>query len=823
MLKRRLAHRGPAIMLEDLRFAVRLVLKNPGYSLAVVATLAVGIGANTTVFSFADAFWSRSPAFPEIDRLLAISGNAVPGEAGGERQPAGVSPADYRDWQTEVSSLEQLAAWSLWLADLSGEGEPERIMACLVTANFFTTLGVRPEHGRLFSADANEPGAGNQVILSHGLWRRRFGGDTNIVGREIQLAREPYTVVGIMPDRIRYPQGVELWAPLTMRVADWSQRDSHHLRVVGRLKLGSTANQALAELRTVAGRLAVEYPQSHSTRTVSVRPLQTELALGDLALVGFAGGATMFVLMLVCANVANLQLARGLARRHELAIRAALGATRSRLVGQLVIESGLLGLVGGALGVLLASWAILLLKARLATEFGLPAENLEAVTLNLRALGFTAGLSLMAGMLTGLLPALAGAKPDVMSTLKEGGRQATGDRRRQVLRRALVSSEIAFALVLTTGAGLFLHAFLLGVRFEPGMEVDGVLTFEIMPAGQRYAGREQVLALKEVVFRELAAIPGVQSLAVADGPPIGPSRRQMLEHGRGSQCPGGLFPATCQRVDHGYFDLLRIPLRMGRGFERTDGPESPRVAVVSEALARRAFAGGDPIGQRLRLVVPGEEGPAFTVVGVVGDVKRDPWGSEPKALYLCLNQEPPSTYSFLLKSTMGPEMLVPELRKRMQAIDPHQPLLGLETLQKRVRRGLGAIPLLAPILGALGLLALGLCALGIYGVMAQNVLARTPEIGIRLALGATRATVFRWVLRGGLKMAGWGLGTGLPVALGLSWILASQIFEVTAMAQLQMLLLGAVLLVIGTITVAACWLPARRAMRVDPMTALRRE
>jgi putative ABC transport system permease protein len=810
-------------MLENLRFAVRLLMKHPGYTLAVVLTLAIGIGANTAVFSFADGLWSRSPGFPEIHRLLAISGSSAGSGVGGGRQPAGVSPADFDDWQREVKSLDHLAAWTGWLADLSGEGEPERLPACLVTANFFLTLGVRPEHGTLFSADANEVGANDQVMLSHGFWQRRFGGDTNIIGRTIRLTHRSHTVVGIMPDQVQYPPGVELWAPLKLGMSEWRERDTPYLRMVGRLKAESTGDQALAELQTIAGRLSMEYPRSDGNRSVSVRPLREELILGDLALVGLAGGATTFVLMLVCANVANLQLARGLARRHELAIRAALGANRGRLVGQMLSESAMLGLLGGALGVLVASWVILLVKARLATEFALTAESLESVTLNVRALGFNMGLSLLAGLLTGLVPALSAAKPDVMITLKEGGRQATGDRRRQGLRRALVISEIAFALVLLTGAGLFLHAFLLGVRFKPGMAFEGVLTFQIMPAGPRYAGFEQVRGLREQALRELASIPGVENLAVADGLPIGPSRRHMIQPDRGRERTAGLIPASGHGVGAGYFELLRIPILGGRGFERTDGPESPRVAVVSKALSKQAFPGVDPIGQHLRLVVPGEESAVFTVVGVVGDVKSDPWGSEPRALYTALDQEESRNCAFLVKTSLDPDVLIPELRRRMQGLDPDLPLLGMVTLQETLRRGLGAIPLLAPILVGFGLLALGLCALGIYSVLSQSVLARTPEIGIRLALGAPRTAVFRWIFGSGLQMAAWGLGMGFPVALGLSWLLASQIFEVAAMAQLQFLLFGGVLLCIAAISVAACWLPARRAMRVDPMAALRRE
>ncbi|MCL4176527.1 MAG: ABC transporter permease [Verrucomicrobia bacterium] len=570
-------------MLDDLKFAFRVLFKYPVHSLVVVLTLAIGIGATTTVYSFAKHLWTPAPDFREIHRLLAIYGTGAGREGGSTQSPGGISPADFRDWQMEVGGFEPLAAWTGWLADLSGEAAPERLCACLVTANFFATLGVRPAWGTFFSNGADEPGAEPEVMLSHGLWQRRFGGDTNIVGRSIQLTGTGYRVVGVLPERARYPQGAELWVPLKLGVEEWAERDRAYLRVLGRLKPGVTAGQAAAELRTVSERLAREYRQPGGIRALQVRSVREELMFGQLAAAGFAGGVAMFVLLLVCANVASLQLALGLARRQEFAVRAALGADCRRLVRQLLTESCLLALVGGGLGMLFAVWGIPLARARLAAEQLASVAGLDAVRLSLSGLGFTVGISLLAGMLTGLMPALATATADVMSTL------------------------------------------------------------------------------------------------------------------------------------------------------------------------------------------------------------------------------------------------ISEVRRRMQGLDAQLPLLGLEPLEKSVRRGLGVVPLLAPLLGGLGVLALGLCAVGIYGVMAYNVWAREPEIGIRLALGATRPAVFRLIMGGGLGLAAWGLGIGFPVAVGLSWVLVNQAFELAAGVRFQFLVLGGVLLAIAIISLAACWLPARRAMRIDPMTALRRE
>jgi putative ABC transport system permease protein len=810
-------------MFDDLKSAFRVWFKYPVHSLVVVLTLAIGIGATTTVYTFSQHLWTPAPDFREIHRLLAIYGTGAGREGGGGQSSGGISPADFRDWQMEVGGFEPLAAWTGWLADLSGEAAPERLSACLVTANFFATLGVRPAWGTFFSNGADEPGAEPEVMLSHGLWQRRFGGDTNIVGRSIQLTGTGHRVVGVLPERARYPQGAELWVPLKLGVEEWAERDRAYLRVLGRLKPGVTAGQAAAELRTVSERLAREYRQPGGIRAVQVRSVREELMFGQLAAAGFAGGVAMFVLLLVCANVASLQLALGLARRQEFAVRAALGADCRRLVRQLLTESCLLALVGGGLGILFAVWGIPLARARLAAEQLASVAGLDAVRLSLSGLGFTVGISLLAGMLTGLMPALATATADVMSTLKEGCRQATGDRRRQRLRRGLVVSEIVLALAMLTGACIFLHAFLLGLRFEPGMELEGTLALQIMPAGPRYATPEQVRGLKQQAMSELAAIPGVTQLAVADGLPLGPNRRQWVETDDGGRSEGEWLPVTGHGVGADYFQVLRIPIRQGRGIELADGPASLRVAVVSESLARRAFGGLDAIGRRLRVVTANHQGPWLTVVGVVGDVKRDPWGSEPKAFYVALEQEPPLAYAFLLRTTLKPDTLISEVRRRMQGLDAQLPLLGLEPLEESVRRGLGVVPLLAPLLGGLGVLALGLCAVGIYGVMAYNVWAREPEIGIRLALGATRPAVFRLIMGGGLGLAAWGLGIGFPVAVGLSWVLVNQAFELAAGVRFQFLVLGGVLLAIAIISLAACWLPARRAMRIDPMTALRRE
>jgi putative ABC transport system permease protein len=805
---------------DDLKFALRLLAKNPVHSFTAMMTLALGIGANAAVFALADGLLLRVPDLPVLDRLFFAYGRqSLQGAARRQDQEA-IAPADFRDWQSELRSFEQIAAWTGWMPDLTGTGEAERLSGSLVTPNFFSTLGVQPMLGRTFSPET-DPGA-REVILSHGLWVRRFGADTNLVGRTIELSQTTYLVAGILPATVQFPLGTDLWTPLTLNPGDWAVRDRFYLYVVGRLNADVRPRQAAAELRTLAARIASDYPNSHAQRSAELRALRDQLLQGNLGLLAFTGGTTFFVLMLVCANVANLQLARGLSRRHEFAVRAALGASRRRILRQLLTESTLLGLLGGALGILCAIWAVQWLKSDLLAH--LPPADLAAVTLSWKGIAFTFGLALLAGVGTGLAPSLATAQFNLMAALKEGARNFTGDRGRQRMRRILVVAQIALAMILMTGAGIFLHALREGLRFAPGYEIDGIVSFQMTPARQRYPDWKQVTLFKDQLLQELAAIPGVLQVAAAETPPLGPARRLMIE---AEPAPGvhvsGPVSVQAQAVDPAYFPLLRVPVLGGRGFEESDLASGPAVTVLSETLARRLFPAADAIGRRVRPLNESAATPWLIVVGVVPDLQRDPWGSEPKTLYLPLEQDQPFSLAFLLRTGIQPESVMSAVRDRVRSIDSNQPMLGLNTLRETVRQGLGAVPVLAPVLGGLGLLALGLCALGVYGVVAQNVIARTPEIGVRIAMGATPKAIFRLVLGGGMGLALWGLALGLPMALGLSWLLASQMFELGGLVRLQLVLWTGLLTLIMGAAALACWLPARRAMQTDPIQALRAE
>jgi putative ABC transport system permease protein len=628
-----------------------------------------------------------------------------------------------------------------------------------------------------------------------------------------------------MPEQATYPPGAELWAPLTWNTSDWASHDSNLLHVIGRLHPNESRQRALAELRTLTGNQVPDLPREPAKNTLVARPLREEIMLGDLVMLGFAGGVAGFVLLLVCANVANLQLTHGLARRHELAVRAALGAGRRRLFGQMLAESLMLGLLGGGLGLLLAMWAIPLVKLHLSTELGLPPDQLEAVSLSHRALGFTTALSLLVGIVTGLFPAWSVSRSDLINTLKEGGRQTAGDHRGQRFRRGLVITQIALAVGLLTGAGVFLHAFQLGVRFEPGMDLDRVLAFQVHPSGPLYAHPGQRQDFQARSLEILAAIPGVETVAVADGLPVGsPPRRTLVElepDAEGTRTAA--ISVSRHGVDAHYFETLGIPLRRGRGFTATDRVEAPQVAIVSETFAKSLPEGINPVGLRLRLLNEGEDPQSVTIVGLVADVQGDPWSWAPRDIYLPLPPGHAGNQAFLLRTMLTPDSLKAAVRNGLRELNPLLPVPGLESLRTVVRRGMGAIPMLAPLLGALVVLGLGLSGLGVYGVIAQNVAARTSEIGIRLALGSSRFAVFRLVLVHGLRMTLWGLAIGLPLAFLLAWGIGSQVLDRVSAPHIAFGIVGATLVAITLAAGLACWFPARQAMRLDPLQALRSE
>ena len=810
--------------MNELRFALRQMWKHPAFTGVAVLALAVGVGINTTIFSFVDHLLLRPLVLPDQDRLMGVWATDTR-HRGGMRDRTGVAPADFRDWQSQATVFEQVAAYDGWTPDLSGSGDAERLFGSRVTANFFAALAAAPARGNLFGPEAEVPGRDESVVLSHRLWQRRFGADPTVVGRTIRLDGRPHVVTAVMPAEFDYPTGAEFWVPLALTPEAWTVRTHGSLQTVARLKPGVSPRQAKTELHTIAARLKQAYPETLATRGVNPLTLheRTLIESGSGVALTLAGGATLFVLLLVCANLANFQLARGLSRTREMAIRLALGATRPQLVRQLLAESTLLALCGGVLGITLSVWGVAVMKAAMPASVSQFLTGWSQIGLDARALGFTLGLAALAGILAGLAPALAVSQPTVGESLKEGGQQATAGGRRNRLRNGLVVFEVCLAFVLLTGAGLLVKSFLQFSQVSSGMDVDGVAGFAVDLPQHRYEQPAQVASFRQTVVDQLRAVPGVEEVALASRSPVDNWWPRMIEFADSpASRPGEWRPVASQSVSAQYFRTLRIPQRSGRLFEARDDGAAPKVAVVSESVVRRFFPEGNPVGRRFRTdAMP--EGDWITVVGVVGDLKPGLQSRSQEAIYCAVAQEASRSMTFLVRSAGDPAGVLPVIRERLRAIDPEQPLMALGALRDQVLDNMGGLRMMAGLLTVTGVLALGLASLGIYSVMAQNVTQRTQEIGIRMALGAARRDVLGMVLRSGMKLAGLGLAIGLPLAIGLGWLLSSQLGDEILIAAIEPLPLAAVLVLLSSAAFLACWWPSQRAARVEPMVALRCE
>jgi putative ABC transport system permease protein len=815
-------------LIRDFRHALRRLFKDPGFTAVAVLALAVGIGANVTIFSFVDRLLFRPIQLPEVHELVTFW-TTDSGQVGGNRTRFGVTPADFRDWQQTFTSFEHLAASRPWHVAASGEGEPEQLGAHRVTANFFAALGVGPAHGASFSPDHEVPVGDDVVILSHRLWQRRYAGAFDLIGRTIRLAGRPHTVLGIMPETFDYPTGAELWVPLALPPNEWGLRSlgDASLQVLGRLKTGVTVAAAHAELDTVTRRLAAAHPPTNERRGARLLPLAERVVeeSGSRLLMTLVGGATLFVLVLVCANLANYQLARGFDRARELAIRAALGATRGRLVRQLLVENLVLATAGGLLGAALAMAGVRTLQAAMPGEIASAVPGWRLATVNLRSWWCMLALVLIASALAGLLPALAVSQPRLGEALKAGTHQATAGRERRWLRQGLVALQVMLALVLLTGNGLFVKSFLALSSFGTSFPVDQVLTFEAnrpVPPGTDSPVPDDWW---RGAAAELAAIPGVEAVGVAGRSAVDQWFSRPIEFENAPAAPPGQPQrVNTQAISPGYFDVMGLPLRLGRTFQARDDTGAPPAAMLTESAARRFFLAEDPVGRRFQ-TPKGSGSPAqwVTVIGVVADPPVGPQTLSPAAVFFPLAQGADQQLTFLLRTTADASSVIPAVRERMRALHPDLPLLRLASLRGALRANIGALPVVAGLLAGAAAVALGLAALGLYSVLAQAVAQRRQEIGVRLALGARQRDILRVMLRGGMAPALVGLLAGLPLALGLGWALASALGSDLPLSAVEPgVLIGAVGLLLA-VAAAAAFLPAHRAAQVDPLQALRSE
>jgi len=810
---------------QDLRFGVRMLLKRKGFTAVAALTLALGVGANTAVFSVINAVLIRSLPFADPDRLVMIW------ETHPEiRGPVGTYP-DYLDWRSQAQSFQGMAAISKSMsprkAELTGYGETVEARGTLISHDLFPLLGLRPMLGRNFLPDEEQPVNNRVVILSQSLWRRSFASDTGIIGKSVQLDGASFTVVGVMGEQ--YPLETDFWLPLShLSLKALTDRRYHSVHALGRLKPGVTIEQARREMETINERHRQLYPATNKNIGVELTLLRHQLVgnLRPIVLLVFA--AVALILLIACANVSNLLLAQSAGRRREMAIRAAIGAGRGRLIRQLLVESLLLALLGGVAGLAMASWSIPVLRSGLLGIMTGKVPGLEMIEVDWPTLAFTFGVSLLAGVLFGALPALQISRIDLNQTLKEGGKGSAGAGPR-ALSRTLVMTEVALSVIVLVGAGLLVRSFQKLLQVDPGFRADHLLSLKIELPQSRYQRDEQIRTFYQQLTPRIQALPGVEQVALIDRLPIAPHFHISRFVAEGQQPEPGKEPITQMRgVDHRFFEMMRIPLLKGRLFDERDvakeinGLADDNEVIINETMARGFFPNQDPLGKRIFMHWGLDKPTAVLITGVVADIKDLGLDSpaEPTIYWPDVGREA----VLLARTNLDPSSLASAVRQVALSIDPALPLQQVRSVEEILDASLARQRFTLNLLGVSALLALSLAAIGIYGVVAYSVTQRAQEIGIRLALGAQASDVFKLIIGHGIAPVLLGLALGLAGAVALSRLLtrlsAGLLFEVRATDPATFTAIALLLLVVALL---ACYLPARRGTKVDPLTALRHE
>jgi putative ABC transport system permease protein len=803
-------------LFSDIRYAVRNLIKRPGFTSISVITLALGIGANTAIFSAVNALLINPLPFPDQDRVVAIWDKEP--SRGVERNE--VAMANYLDWRSQSQSFEHLALERWWSTNLTAGDTPERVQGFLVTANFLDVLRVKPIMGRNFIEEENQPGKDSVAIITNSLWQRRFGSDPNIVNKTITTNGVVRTVVGVLPEDFNYPKGAEVFAPIALTPELIKSRGNHSYYVIGRLKPGVSLPGAQAEIDTITARLAAQYPDTNVGLGANVYPIVADTVRMYSTALWVMMGAVGFVLLIACANVANLMLARATGRQKELALRAALGASRWRIVRQLLVESLVIALIGGALGVLVGIWGIDLLRAGNPGEAAKYAPGWKSLGINLPVLVFTLAISLLSGLLFGLAPAWHVSKPELNDALKEGGRQTTGGSHR--LRGLLVVSEIALSLVLLVGAGLMFRSFLALLKTSPGFNPEGVLTMNLNLPFAKYKEESQRAAFYSDLVHRVEALPGVQSAAVINYLPLGGanSSETFLVEGRPEPGPGQENLGRYRVCTPDYFQTMGISILKGRGFTEQDRSGSTPVILVSETLARRYWPEGDAVGKRMRFEGPLEKAPWMEVIGIVQDVKHELNLPVTSDYYLPHAQDSWNAMVLVARTSTDPASMSDSIRQQVLAIDKDQPVFDVRTMHEVRAISVALYSFGSATMGIFAIIALVLAAIGIYGVMAFAVTQRTQEIGIRMALGARAIDVLKMIVKTGMSLATIGVIAGLVGAFAITRLMASLLFGVSPTDVVTFAFVAAGLLLVALL---ACYIPARRAIKVDPLVALRYE
>ncbi len=798
-------------IIKDIRYGLRGLLKRPGFTAVALIALALGIGANTAIFSLVNAVLVQPLPFKEPDRLVWMWGNI---RQGGNR--ASVSPLDFLDYRQQNTAFEQFAAsYSIPLAvNLTGNGEPERLVSAGVTGNYFDALGVQPAMGRSFVLDNEKPGNDQVTVLSYALWQRRFGGDPNIVNKTVLLDGKSCLVLGVMPKNFNFPQAAELWIPMSFERPGMKQRKAHFLRPIGRLKPGITMAQAQADTDAIARNLESLYPDTNTGWNLRLVSLRDQLVGNTRPTLFILLGAVGFVLLIACANVANLLLVRAAARQKEIALRTALGASRVRIARQMITESVLLALMGGVLGVFLATWGVELLVA-------VSGDNLPStanVKIDATVLGFTLVISLVTGVLFGLAPALRTMKLSLIDSLKEGGRNVGEGMQRNVMRSLLVVVESAVAVILLVGAGLLVRSLIRLQNISPGFDSQGVLTMRINLPEDKYSTLEKTTNFFQQLETRVGGLPGVESVGFISELPLSgqPNDMPYTVEGRPPASPDQGFDDDFRRVNTQYFKVMRIPLLRGRNFTEQEVQKSTRVLLISDLLAKQVFPNEDPIGHRL---VMGMSNEPFEIIGVVGDIRHRGLESQPlPAMYMPTFDG--NWMNLVIRAQGDPANLAAAVRREVKAIDPDQPVAAVKTMDEWVTTATSGPRYRTSLLALFALVALVLASTGIYGVMSYSVSQRTHEIGVRMALGAGRLDVLKMIVRQGMTLVAVGLALGIVGAIALTRVMASLLFEVTPKDPLTFTV---VTVFLALVALLACYIPARRATKVDPLVALRYE
>ncbi|MGH9832731.1 MAG: ABC transporter permease [Blastocatellia bacterium] len=804
---------------QDLRFGARTLLKNPGFTAIAIITLSLGIGANTAIFSVANAALLRPLPYQNPDELVMVWETAP--KLGFPHND--VAPANFIDWRDQNQVFAHIAAFGAASLSLTGRGEPERIEGERVSASLFPLLGVAPALGRVFTEQEDHAEAQRVIVLSHGLWQRRFGGDPGIVGQSLTLDNRPYTVVGVMPAHFRFPgREQEFWTPMAFAPEEAAGRGDHYLSVVARLKPGVSRQQAQAEMEAIAARLQQQYPRTNTDQGVALVPLREEFAGAIrkplLILLGVVG----FVLLIACANVTNLLLARATSRQKELTIRAALGASRLRLIRQLLTESILLALSGGAVGALLAIWGVDLLET-------LTPENLaqaRGVVVDGRVLAFSAIISLLTGVVFGLAPALQVSRLNLTEALKEGGRSGVGSVGGSRLRGALVVGEIALSLVLLTGAGLMIKSFYRLTSVDPGFQPDKTLTMRMQLSGEKYGNPVKRRAFYDQMLQQVQSLPGVQQAGVITQLPLttqGLSFSFSLE-GQPPMPSANLPQAAFRVISQDYFRAMGIPLLGGRSFTPQDTADAQAVIVINRTMAERFWSGQEALGKRFKIGSSDSQNPWMVVVGVVGDVRQSSLDQALKPEMYVSHLQDRRFFAIprdlVVRTVSDPLAMAATVRAEIWKLDKDLPLFRVRTMEQILSASVAGQRFNMLLLAVFAALAMLLAAVGIYGLMSYATAQRTREIGVRLALGARASDVLRLVMKQGLILTISGVAVGLAGAFALTRVMTGLLFGVSATDPVTFTLIAALLTLVALV---ACWIPARRATKVDPMIALRCE